>query len=179
MAAQIADLKKNFALAGVELKTALGKGLTNAALIVERDYKVRLTKGGHVASGLLRASASHRLIDPSVGYPFAQIGPLADYGKELELGSAPHHVPIEDLITWVRRKGLAGEGYASNRSGRSFKKGVEKSIAYEIQKHIESYGTMPHPALLPALLSNKEAIFKAIAAPMKAELAKGRGQGAT
>jgi hypothetical protein len=160
MAAQLAELRRNFVAAGLELNTALGRGLTDAALIVERDYKIRLTKGGHVASGLLRASASHRLID--VGrYKAAQVGPAAEYGKEVELGSAPHTVPIDDLIKWAKRKGL------------------DEDAAYAIQKHIEKYGTMPHPALLPALLSNKVAIFNAIAAPMKAQLRKRRAKNAT
>jgi len=160
MAQQLSVLRDNFKAAGIELSTALGRGLTNASLIVEKDYKVRLTEGGQVSSGLLRGSASHRIIDME-GYPVAQIGPGAGYGKEVELGSSPHTVPIEDLIRWAKRKGL------------------DEEAAYAIQKHIEAYGTMPHPALLPALVSNKESIFKAIAAPLKAELAKKKVQSAS
>ncbi len=160
MAQQMTDLKTAFKSAGVEINTALGRGLNKAALIVEGDYKVRLTKGGHVATGLLLGSASHRLIDSS-GYPAAQIGPGAGYGKEVELGSAPHLVPIEDLIKWAKRKGL------------------DEQAAPAIQKHIAEFGTMPHPALLPALVSNQAEIFKAIAEPMKATLAQRKVSGAT
>lgn len=173
MAAQLADLKRNFGLAKSELNTALKKGLNVAALIVESDYKVRLTKGGQVASGLLRASADHRVID-QVTYPVAQIGSNVEYAKEVELGGPPRHVPFEDILAWVRRKGLAGSDYANNRIGRGYKKGVEKSIALLIQNSIAEKGTMPHPALFPALISNKAAIFDALKMPLQAELAKSR-----
>jgi len=171
MATQLADLKTNFQAAGVEIDSSLAKGLTKAALIVERDYKVRLTKGGQVATGLLRASASHRLIDGK-RYMQAQVGSNTGYAAEVELGGPPRHVPFEDILNWVRRKGLAGSSYASNKMGSSYKSGVEKTIAKAIQDSIAEKGTMPHPALLPALVSNRDAIFKAIANQLKSTLSQ-------
>lgn len=158
MSSQVADLKAAFAAAGIELNTTLGKGLTNAALIVEGDYKVRLTKGGHVATGVLRASAAHRLIEKN-GYPVAEVGSNTEYAAEVELGGPPRVVPLENLVAWVKRKGL---GKGEDAVG----------VAIAIQDHIAKHGTMPHPALLPALVSNRDAIFRAIAAPLKAKLAE-------
>jgi hypothetical protein len=169
MKGQVDDLKKAFASAGIELNTTLVKGMTNAALIVEADYKKRLTTGGQVASGLLRASASHRIIDNG-GYPVAQIGPAVEYGKEVELGGPPRLVPFETILQWVVRKGIAGR---SGKGGRRTKadRSNEEEIAFLIQRSIQEKGTMPHPALLPALVSNRAAILNAIAAPLKAKLA--------
>ena len=170
MHAQVAQLRENFMAAGIELKTSLAYGLTKAALIVERDYKLRLTKGGQVATGLLRSSATHRIIDKG-GYPAAQIGPAVGYGKEVELGGPPRLVPFETILKWVITKGIAGR---SGKGGRRVKadKENEQEIAFLIQRSIEKKGTMPHPALLPALISNRDAIMKAIATPMKAKIAE-------
>lgn len=170
MSQQMTDLKAGFKAAGIEIETSFGRGLTKGALIVEGDYKVRLTKGGHVASGLLRGSASHRLIERN-GYPAAQIGPGAAYGKEFELGGPPRYVPVEDILKWVIRKGLVGRSGKNNRRTKSDKSN-EETLAYLIQRSIQEKGTMPHPTLLPALVSNRAAIFKAVAEPMRATLAK-------
>ena len=170
MSDQIADLKKAFAEAGIELKTALRKGLTNAALIVEGDYKVRLTLGGQVATGLLRASATHRLIDTGK-YFAAQVGSNTEYAAEVEFGGPPRDVPLQDILNWVIRKGIAGR---SGKSGRRVKSDManERAIAFLIQRSIKEKGTMPHPALIPALVSNREAIFKAIETPLRAKLSE-------
>lgn len=180
MAAQLDDLRKNFAIASMNLNTALKKGLNTGALIVERDYKVRLTRGGQVASGLLRASAAHRVIDKSItgGYLVGQVGSNVEYAKEVELGGPPRHVPFGDILEWVKRKHLVS---GSGKGGRKTRgdKYDEFDVALLIQRSIAEKGTMPHPALLPALLSNKAAIFAAIRSPMQAELRKGRVSGAS
>lgn len=177
MNAQLADLKKAFTSASVHLRTALKKGLNTAALIVENDYKIRLTKGGQVASGLLRASASHRIID-GVGYPSAEVGSNVGYAKEVELGGPPRLVPFEDILAWVRRKHFV---LGSGKGGRRLKKdkASENELAFLIQRSIAKKGTMPHPALFPALISNKAAIFAALKAPLQAELRKGKVSGAS
>lgn len=170
MKAQVADLKAAFAAAGIELNTTLGKGLTNAALIVEGDYKARLTKGGQVATGVLRASAAHRLIEKN-GYPVAQVGSNTQYAAEVELGGPPRKVPFEDLLNWVIRKGIVGRSGKNNRRNRADKY-AEFDAALAIQASIEKKGTRPHPALLPALVSNRDAILRAIATSLKAKLAE-------
>ena len=169
--AQLDALKKNFASAGINLNTALGKGLTNAALIVEADYKTRLRVGGQVASGLLYASASHRLIETD-GYPVAQIGPAVDYGKEVELGGPPRDVPYEDILKWIQDKHMVS---GSGKSGRKVKSDTEAeaSLAFLIQRSIKEKGTMPHPALLPALLANQDEILSAISNQLKSALVTG------
>lgn len=169
MSAQIADLKANFKAAGIEINTSLGKGLTKAALIVEGDYKVRLTKGGNVATGLLRGSASHRLVERN-GYPRAEIGPGAGYGKEVELGGPPRKVPFENILNWVIRKGLVGRSGAGGTRRNRADKYAEFDAALAIQASIEKKGTRPHPALLPALVSNRTAIFQAIASSLRGTL---------
>ena len=171
MKSQVADLKAAFVSAGIELNTTLGKGLTNAALIVEGDYKVRLTKGGQVASGILRAGATHRLIERN-GYPVAQVGPSSGYGKEVELGGPPRKVPFEALLKWVITKGIVGRSGAGGTRRNRADKYAEFDAALAIQASIEKKGTMPHPALLPALVSNRDAILRAIATPLKAKLAE-------
>lgn len=171
MKSQVADLKAAFVAAGIELETTLGKGLTNAALIVEGDYKVRLTKGGQVATGVLRASAAHRLIEKN-GYPVAQVGSNTEYAAEVELGGPPRRVPFEDILNWVIRKGIAGRSGRGGKSRNRADKYAEFDTALAIQASIEKKGTMPHPALLPALVSNRDAIFRAIAAPLKSKLAE-------
>lgn len=149
--AQLADLKLRFTLAGVLLQTDLAEGLTNASLIVEAAAKRRLTDGGHVSTGLLRASITHRLID-SPQRPKAEVGTNVEYAKDMEFGSSPHFVPIANLIKWAKRKGL------------------DEDIAYAVQDAIAEHGTKPHPFLVPALNENKARILRAIEAPMKRRL---------
>lgn len=169
---QVADLQKNFLAAGVLIEGGMAKGLMKCALLVERDAKINLTDNQHVDTGRLRASYTSRLIDRPHGKT-AQTGTNVDYAPDVELGSGPHHVPLEDLIAWVRRKGLAGGGFAKNKAGRGYKSGVEKDIAYQIQQHIEKYGTKPHPHLLPALKANSGRFQGIIATEIKKDMQGG------
>lgn len=147
MAQQAKQLREAFTGAGVIIETNLDQGLSTAAMIVERDAKSRLKKDGHISTGLLHASVTHRLIVAK--YRAAQIGTNVSYAKDIEFGSAPHKVPIGDLKKWAKRKF------------------GDESIAYAVQKVIEERGTKPYPFLIPALNGNRTAIFNAIKAAVK------------
>ena len=147
MPEQAAKLRADFARAGAVMTTALQRGLLDAGLIVQASAQKNLTDGQHISTGLLRASVTHRLID----FKRVQVGTNVPYAHDLEFGSAPHRVPIGDLLKWARRKF------------------GDESIAYAVQKSIEKKGTRPHPFLIPALNSNRTRIFSAV----KSSLRKG------
>lgn len=159
--AQLEDLKKAFAAADVTIAAEVKKALEKAGMLVERSAKMNLTNGRHIASGLLRASVSHRLIEWNK-IPACQIGTNVKCAQDMEFGGPPRHVPIDDLINWVRRKGLVGNNFAKNATGRRFKRGSEHQLAYLIQRKIAKVGTRPHPFLVPALLQNRAQILQIV-----------------
>lgn len=57
----------------------------------------------------------------------------APYSEDVEYGSDPHWVPIEDLLKWGRHKG------------------IDENFIYAIQKKIAKEGTQPHPFVMPAI----------------------------
>lgn len=62
------------------------------------------------------------------------VGSNLEYADEVQFGTEPHHVPIEPLIKWVRRKLNAPE-----------------SVAYAVQNKIEEEGTEPNQYITRAI----------------------------
>lgn len=98
------------------------------------------------------------------------VGSAAAWGRAFELGRRPGSwPPLEPLIQWVRRRGLAASG--RGRTNRTL------AIARAVQRKIYRRGIPAHPALIPAFeaaLPRIRARFAAVGARIVADLA-GRG----
>ena len=160
---QLNQLTYAFSKATIEIKDNVTKGLYQAALMIERDAKLMITDNGQVDTGRLRASITSRVVDSGDEFPKAEIGTNVKYAHDVEFGSGPHHVPIAELEEWVHRKGLIDtSGIAKGRIGKKYARGLESTLAYEIQQKIEKYGTAPHPFLVPAFMANRDKIITRI-----------------
>jgi len=91
------------------------------------QFKIELDGQDHKASGDLERSLRYEILETATGFEIVFYG--LDYAIDLETGTGPHFVPVEDLIRWIEHKGLAhGE------------KAV-KGMAFAVQKSILQDGT--------------------------------------
>lgn len=151
--AQVANLNQAFKNAGNIISSDLDVALMQCGAIVERDAKLNLTDEGHVDTGRLRASITSRLSREGL-YHVVQAGTNVDYAADVELGTGPHHVPIDDIMAWARRKGFSSEE------------------AHAIQQKIEEHGTRPYPYLHPALEANAGRISSKLTSVLRQAIAR-------
>lgn len=77
-------------------------------LILERETKDVLTANNKIATGELRKSIRYKvtkLVSAYLVTCFANV----NYSQYVYDGTRPHFPPIEQIIRWVRRKGIAGK----------------------------------------------------------------------
>lgn len=82
------------------------------------------------------------------------------YGVDIERGTKPHTVPIDELIEWARLKFKLPRrppvGRVKSNRGRPRRKKYADDVAYAVQKVIEVQGTYAYPFLETAFDTNKE-----------------------
>jgi len=143
--------------------TPILNAMRDCTLMVERDAKLNLSEpypAGAVDTGRLRAS-----IWPTIKFDGniiqGIVGSNLKYAAAVEYGSKPHMPPVEPLIGWVRRKGLAGT-YSTRtrrRLGNKEDQGQQdRALAWAIAMKIKRVGTKAHPFLEPAYKKNELAI---------------------
>lgn len=109
------------------------QGMREAVLIVARDAK----RNAPVDTGRLRASITPA-VTRSGTYILGVVGSNVQYAPAVEYGTPPHHVPVEQLEGWARRKGMDAEAVAAG---------------------IAKYGTPAQSYLISAFDDNKPAII--------------------
>jgi len=121
------NLNKKFASEG--MKKVLWKAMTK----MEELAKMRAP----VDTGMLKARI--HLNPLQFGANEYTLSDGVSYGKDLEYGNRPHNVPLEPLIDWVKRKGIATD------------EGHQIAFAKYVQEKIRTEGVNPHPFFRPAL----------------------------
>lgn len=119
------------------------KARMDAALLVTGDAR-RLAP---IDRGGLRASIVPDVITESNSF-IGIVGSNKVYAPAQELGTKPFWPPLQPLIEWVRRKGLATGGHQVY----AVAKGVQRAIARR--------GIRPKEFLTQAVEQNQEKIFK-------------------
>jgi HK97 gp10 family phage protein len=137
------QLKNNFREFSANITTKLDKAVNQGALIVERLAKVNITKNRSVATGLLRASITHRLTKKT-DEVYAEVGSNIEYARDVEFGTSPHQVPAADIKKWCKRKG------------------IPTYMADYVVLKISMYGTEPKPFLGPAYRDSVAEIMEMI-----------------
>lgn len=122
------ELQRALKQAGHKLTQALGNAVFEVALLMETDAKRAVTDNGTTDTARLVSGIGVDKIDNVT----ADVRSNAAYSGAVELGAAPHWVPIGPLLDWARRK-LGDEG-----------------AAYAVQKKIAEQGTPAQPFMTPA-----------------------------
>lgn len=126
-----------------ELETAMGSAVA---------YLLRETQENTpTAMGTLRRSFIGRTdVVALLDSVFGSVSSPLPYALPVELGTKPHHPPLEPLITWAEVKlGLAGD--------------EAEAAALAIQRKIGRVGTMAHGMAHFALADGRETIHSEIA----------------
>lgn len=158
----IAALGRVHDAAAARLRTAMSASLVE----IEAGYRTDLQPFRLTGRSM---NSVHHTITGSGLTLVGSVGSSAVWARAFELGRLPgKYPPIEPLIGWVRRRGLAAGG--RGRGGR------EIAVARAIQRKIYRKGIRAHPALQPAFRRSLPAIrarFAAVAAQVVADLARG------
>jgi len=124
---------------GITVKKAKDSVLDSTMKLVEDiaiDFSNELKQEAPVDRGRLRQSI--QITKVRDGF---KVFPSVDYAYYIQHGTDPHHVPIEPLKVWARRK-LGQE-----------------SAAYAVEKKIAKKGTDANPFITRAI-KNLEAMYK-------------------
>jgi HK97 gp10 family phage protein len=141
------DLKANLDAYEKEVTDRVNRGIEAAAAIIAELVKSETPKGATLA---LYHSITYQDVTPpgseTVEYLIGVDGnsSAAKYASDVEYGAPPHDVSIEELIPWVRSKGMPDEA------------------AYAIAKVIKEQGTQAHPFLFHTVEENKNIIIREI-----------------
>lgn len=132
--------------------------MTGATLLLQREIQERTPRGvTHHLSESIQAQEPERLADQVLGVVSTPIL----YAVPVEMGTKPHHPPIQPLVEWARLKlGLSPE--EAERAG------------FLIAKKIAAHGTKGAFMFARALDANREqleAMFDAAAGRIVARLA--------
>lgn len=98
-----------------------------------------------VASSVLRNSFGHTVIELGPDNILGAVGSPLDYAVPVELGTKPHHPPIQPLRDWVESKLHIHE---------SESEAVAQTIAWKIYRH----GTEGEFMMLEAMDDNESAV---------------------
>lgn len=149
-------------------------------ILIESEAKKNLTIDGTVDTGFLRSSNVPNYTADGLtawitpGEKKKGVLGIAgvNYAAPIEFGSRPHMPPIEPLVQWVHRKGLAAR-FSTTRYSIKRKSGVrmttskkdkqnELRMAWAIAMKIKKKGTRPRPFLTPAFLKVKPMFLRAV-----------------
>lgn len=123
---------------------------------VAADAQQNVKDNGSIATSKLINSISTRFKDSKAG-SIGIVKVNAIYGAAVEFGRrAGGMPPIEPILTWIRKKGLATTTHKT-KSGKvvtdrrdASQEDEERSMAFAIAKSIAENGTQPRPFLIPA-----------------------------
>ena len=126
----------------------------------------------------LRNSLHHTIEADPTGL-VGRVGPSLKYGQWVEFGRAPGKMPpVDALIGWVRRHGLAGTYSVRTHKrlgSRATQASQDRRVAFLIARKIARRGSKPQPFMQPALDRNRRritALFAAANANVAAELVR-------
>jgi hypothetical protein len=156
---------------GKFIPVKLEAALTDYGLYLEKIIVDEIDRMDLSVSGEMKKSVTHivreRLqgwlvwvgtnVRTAGGYPYA-VG--------VHEGTCPHWAPIEPLIEWVKKKGMAATQFSIKTHGRTGGKkqraGEDLAMAYRIQSKIAREGTEPHPFMTNVFTKERHKIRKEI-----------------
>lgn len=145
-----ADLQKNIAKLQKEYPQQIAESMHRVAneIIAESD------KNTSVAEGNLRNSSKVDGITKVKQTGEVNLGYSAKSAAAVHEGTVPHWMPIDPLIKWVKKKGIASGEEA-------------ESIARAIQVTISREGTKPQKFLEKAVLEKQDGILNEVKEDLK------------
>jgi len=128
------------------------------------------------ATGNLRGTMRFTVRKFGINYTFELF--LADYWRAVDAGQKPgHHVPVEDLIKWIKVKGLATKtkGYESKLQKFARNRfGSIRNMAYAVQEKIFEKGTKGtrfYSKVIPGLVDDfRKELPKRLAEDLKIDI---------
>lgn len=137
-------------------------GIYEASLYLQREVAERTPTSG---AGTLRSSILARQPQIGDGAISGTVGTPMVYALPVELGTRPHHPPVQPLIDWVEMKlGLTGKKADA----------VARAIAWKIAKH----GTQGAHMFRDALEAGRVQIGEILSRHARRALARIKGGGA-
>lgn len=143
------------------LKNAISHNTLTKASSVEMRVSVNAFYASYVEFGTGKYAAKYVASLPADWQTYA-----ATFKGKVGSGGGIDKM-LENLVDWVKRKGIIGLTSSGNRRRGAKADAEAYKVAYAIMIRILKDGIHPHPYLYPAYNMNKEAIEKGITAAIK------------